>query len=124
MTACLINPAARLAAARALDETTATRSLAVTPGLDAAKRQGNLRGTALAGRGAAFGRGGILTRQRPERWDAGALRREFMRGVGTAFDNRNAGSYFVRPRVSFVLISGLSYNTTFNRELWISSFPL
>jgi hypothetical protein len=25
---------------------------------------------------------------------------------------------------SFVLISGLSYKTTFNSELWISSFPL
>jgi hypothetical protein len=39
-------------------------------------------------------------------------------------NNRSAGSYFVLPLVLFVLISGLSYNTTFNKELWISSFPL
>jgi hypothetical protein len=35
----------------------------------------------------------------------------------------SAGGYLAVPLVSFV-ISDLSYNTTFNNELWISSFPL
>jgi hypothetical protein len=36
----------------------------------------------------------------------------------------SAEGYLALPLVSFVLISDLSYNTTFNKELWISSFPL
>jgi hypothetical protein len=43
---------------------------------------------------------------------------------GTTARQSSAGSYFALPLVFFVLISGLSYNTTFNKELWISSFPL
>jgi hypothetical protein len=49
---------------------------------------------------------------------------EFKRGSGTVSRRSSAGSYLDPPLVSFVLISGLSYNTTFNKELWISSFPL
>jgi hypothetical protein len=33
-------------------------------------------------------------------------------------------SYLGSLLASFILISGLSYKTTFNKELWISIFPL
>jgi hypothetical protein len=49
---------------------------------------------------------------------------EFKRGRSTASRQSSAGRYLDPPLVFFVLISGLSYNTTFNKELWISSFPL
>ena len=39
------------------------------------------------------------------------------------FRTRASGSY-LGPLLSSFLISGLSYKTTFNRELRISSFPL
>jgi hypothetical protein len=37
---------------------------------------------------------------------------------------RNDYAHFGSSLASLVLISGLSYNTTFNKELWISSLPL
>jgi hypothetical protein len=49
---------------------------------------------------------------------------EFKREWAQPLDNRVPGRYLAPPLVSFVLISSLSYNTTFNKELWISSFPL
>ena len=100
MMAWLIAPATKLAAARALDETMATHSLGVTLGWARSTPRKSARHR-LAGNGAAFDRGGINALA-TGRWDPGALRREFMRGVGAAFDNRNAGSYFAPPLVSFV----------------------
>ena len=66
----LIDPAAKLATARALDETTALHSLGVTLGLGAVSAKASLCGTRLAGRGAADDRDGVF-RQRMSGCDRG-----------------------------------------------------
>ena len=78
----LIDPAAKLATARALDETTATHSLGVTLGLGAV----NFKEVYAALDWLGMAQPSIetaLARRHPERRDTGALRREFELRGGT-----------------------------------------